>query len=448
MDDGTRQGRFALQRKPGQVRGLISTPRAADAPKPTRSVCETAATDFPAPLQHPILPIMGPPRILHLVPDEKFIDFFHGVCLKAGGAEHSFYLDAPPDRQLRHIRTTPIRGRVDLGDPVGSPSIAEMAAHDCIVAHFMSDRAAAVLAGAPHGPAVVWSGWGADYVDLVPGGRSALLGPMTRSLERAKYLEMLGRRPVQAIRGYLRPPWARLSRGYRWRAVLRRTDYFSAPIESDYSELKMSLRSRFPAAYVQLNYGSAGQSCHDAGLAPDAHDILVGNSASATSNHLEVFVQLAASDLRNRRVIVPLSYGDPWYRDRVCEEGRKILGSSFHPLLDFMPLEKYLQLQRRCSVAIFNHVRQQALGNIMSTMTSGARVVMNARSPVFRMLARLGARLDTTGNAKNPIDLSPLPAGDAEANREVVWSIWGDDVVLRNFREFLRVIEEHRTRPS
>jgi dTDP-N-acetylfucosamine:lipid II N-acetylfucosaminyltransferase len=399
-----------------------------------------------APGSGPIFGDMTRLKILHVVPDEKFIDFFHRMCSKAGDADHSFYLDMPANNEKRYIRHTPIKGLVDTRRAASASFRRELAEHDCVVLHFMSGVAADIAACTAKGPLLVWSGWGGDYVDLLPGGQSALLGPLTSRLVTERWIGMLRRHPVLAVREGLRPSVARALRARQWRLALRRVDCFSAPIEADFHALKSSLRSRFPAQFLQLNYGSVASARAESMSHPDARDILVGNSASVTNNHLEIFAQLSRSNIGDRRVVVPLSYGDPWYRDKVCDHGRRTFGSRFRPLIDFLPLDEYQKLLRECSVAIFNHFRQQALGNIVELMSAGTKVLMNPRSPIYQMLRARGALIGSAGTMTAPIDLVPLSPQEAARNREIILSLWGDDAVRANFEEFYRRVREHRDR--
>src|SRR5690606_28840957 len=68
-------------------------------------------------------------------------------------------------------------------------------------------------------------------------------------------------------------------------------------------------------------------------LAPQAseavgHNILLGNSSSYTNNHIEAIDQIANLDLQDRRVIIPLNYGDKDYGLFVKSYAYKTLGKN------------------------------------------------------------------------------------------------------------------------
>lgn len=129
---------------------------------------------------------------------------------------------------------------------------------------------------------------------------------------------------------------------------------------------------------------------HPTGVEQDC--IQIGNSAAPTNNHLEAFDMIKRSAIDDKKFLVPLSYGDQSYAQVVIKTGQRLFGSRFLPITDFLPLEEYNELVSRCSVVIMNHYRQQALGNILSSLWRGATVAL-AHEPTHRALSQRGLRL-------------------------------------------------------
>lgn len=76
-------------------------------------------------------------------------------------------------------------------------------------------------------------------------------------------------------------------------------------------------------------------------------------------------------------IICPLSYAhesNPEYKAMVINKGKELFGEKFIPLTEFMPFEKYLEILDKVDIAIFNHKRQQALGNITTLLGLGKKV--------------------------------------------------------------------------
>jgi len=383
-------------------------------------------------------------NVLHLTPDEKFILFFSDVFGQRGNVTNRYLVQADQHTPLTHVGGLDV-WRVVGKDYFSSPEMTEdLAWADCLIVHYLDVGGARMILKAPSRVAIVWSGWGGDYYGLMPGGERLLYGDETRQLLNnlhiprqtlgEKMLALARKAKCQALNRLVVMP------------ALRQVDYFSAPIKSDFTLLKQALDHRFTAEYTQLNYGSVektflvgGEHCH-------GDNILIGNSATPTNNHLEIFKLLAAQDLAERKLIVPLSYGLPEYRDAVIEKGRAAFGDRFVPICDYMPLPEYNNLIAQCSVAIMNHRRQQALGNIGAMLHRGAKVFLDEGGPVYSFFKERGAHVFPMSMLGKPNDhvFDALTEQQVDLNREILELEWGHDRVMKNAQEFVSRIEQHK----
>lgn len=145
--------------------------------------------------------------------------------------------------------------------------------------------------------------------------------------------------------------------------------------------------------------------------------VLVGNSATATNRHLEIFGLLAAKTRGvAAKIFVPLSYGDEAYAHLVESAGREMFGDSFVPLRGFSGLEDYLAFLGTIDIAIFNHRRQQAVGNIIQLLGLGKKVYMRPEVSTWKHLSGLGIVAFDTG----AIELERIEQTIAESNFRLV----------------------------
>lgn len=103
-------------------------------------------------------------------------------------------------------------------------------------------------------------------------------------------------------------------------------------------------------------------------------NILIGNSADPTNEHHEMIDLLAKYNTENIKVYAPLSYGNQDYAQKIIEYGKAKLAHRFYPLTDFMQYHDYKALLESIDIAIFNHKRQQAMGNTINLLAM-AKVV-------------------------------------------------------------------------
>lgn len=289
----------------------------------------------------------------------------------------------------------------------------------------------------PAGKCVVWLGWGYDYYSLLnhENEESRIL-PKTLALHKPSLLVQSNRKLRRVVKklllwdkwGTAQLPGSQLD--------LARVNYFSPVLDIEYEMVRRHLT--IPAKYIVWNYGTAEDDLSQPGIGfTSGVNILAGNSASATNNHIELFDFIRDQvDLTGRKVVAPLSYGDPHYREKVIDYGKKTLGEAFMPLTDFMPMEQYLETIRSCGFVMMNHLRQQALGNVCMAMLMGAKVYLNSGNPLGSWLATRGS---VFGNIEN-LDLKPLTEEQKVINKNFVFSHWGREHQYKKTKILINII--------
>ena len=119
-------------------------------------------------------------------------------------------------------------------------------------------------------------------------------------------------------------------------------------------------------------------------------NILVGNSANPSNNHFEALERLLPYKDENIKIYVPLSYGDQAHAERVIERGKAWFGEKLIPLTEFKPFDQYLDFLKTVDMAIFNHQRQQAMGNTIKLLGMGKTVFMRSDVSQWAFLSNLG----------------------------------------------------------
>lgn len=294
----------------------------------------------------------------------------------------------------------------------------------------------------PSKSSVAWYIWGFEAYESWPPLSRHLFLPETR-----RALEADRRRQPKA---WLRYALGRaLPRPTRWmRAVVARYDYLVAQFPEELDVLRDSglvTTTRFHwGSYGALDSYVSRAVLNDS---PDAGlGIQVGNSAAPTNNHLDAFAALARVGVKQRTVIVPLTYGDPSYRSLVLAAGRARFGGAFKPILDFLEADEYQAVLSACGHVIMNHCRQQAVGNIVAALWRGASVYMNDTS-VYRALRRLGCDVWLVDDAfaqPRPTGLRTLPQHAMTRHREILAEHLAADRVRRETLDLLERLQAGR----
>lgn len=362
-------------------------------------------------------------RVLHFAGDEKVIPLIQDLFEEALPGQNEFRVHAEGG-PLRYVEPGP--GVKQVGREYFSSGMAldDLRHCDCLVIHGLTPYFAPALRQLPEAVLVLWAGWGFDYYDLLEPRIGPLVLPQTRrlhrgsrTLERLRYLARADA-PFAKIWGTLRrslqpPP------SHPVREFAHRFDLFS--VTPGEVTLVRDALPQLRAGYHMLVYATTEDTL---AIGPDmaGPDVLVGNSATPTNNHAEVFDALERLDLTGRRIIVPLNYGSDTYAEAVCRAGRHRFGDAFVPLRTFMPLAEYHDVQRTCGTVIMNHRRQQAVGTLSAALYKGARVFLRPESPVYDFYSRMGITLGSVADleAGRGDVLAPLPETLRARNRELI----------------------------
>jgi len=140
-------------------------------------------------------------------------------------------------------------------------------------------------------------------------------------------------------------------------------------------------------------------------------NIQVGNSADPSNNHLEVFEKLIPYKDQDIKIFVPLSYGDQIYAKNIVEVGRRMFGNKFVPLTSFMPFEEYLKFLGQIDIAVFNHRRQQAMGNTITLLGLGKSVYIRSDTTQWKIFKKIDITIYDISklNDKNKLLTKTLP---------------------------------------
>lgn len=168
--------------------------------------------------------------------------------------------------------------------------------------------------------------------------------------------------------------------------------------------------------------------------------IQVGNSADPSNQHLEMLEWLKPYANESMEICTPLSYGFQGcegYRDSVVRRGIELFGAKFKPMQHLLDAEAYNQHLASVDVMIFNHRRQQGLGNLAISLYMGTKIYLRRDVSTWGLLVdELGCALSDSCEAKGVSfeQLVYMPVDIRQKNRQAVahlfdraWQreIWG-----------------------
>lgn len=147
------------------------------------------------------------------------------------------------------------------------------------------------------------------------------------------------------------------------------------------------------------------------------NSIIVGNSASESNNHEYILGFIDNLEFGDRRVYVPLSYGeDVKYISIIEDKFRKISNTVI--LKRFLPLEEYHNLLINCSTFVYGNFRQEAWGNILVALYMGGKVYLSENSILSRTLIKAGYKIFITEHIKETFHIE-LTEEEKDNNRRI-----------------------------
>jgi dTDP-N-acetylfucosamine:lipid II N-acetylfucosaminyltransferase len=356
--------------------------------------------------------------IVHLFEDQKFVD----------GAIENFENSSPGknkyiifsnNKELKYVS----RKEQTLIVPNSSYKLdLDLIYKNCqlLIIHFLTPIKLYVLKNKPLHIKVLWSIWGSDAYDHF--SDQNFFEPLTNNVRRKSLFQLRQSFSLYTFYHLVRYRVKPLKHEFK---LLQLVDYVSTVLPYEFKIIKKEFG--LMAKYIDYNYRVKLNRSSNIFL---GNSILIGNSATFSNNHLDVFDIIKDT---NKKLIVPLSYGAygyKEYKELVISEGIKIFQDAFTPIENFIPLDKYNQLILSCNTMIMHHIRQQALGNIYMALYFGMRVFLNNKSITYKYMKDVGMIIF---ELEKDIDLVgvELNKDQKDINRELVTKLQGEKAIMR-----------------
>ncbi|MBV7272252.1 TDP-N-acetylfucosamine:lipid II N-acetylfucosaminyltransferase [Clostridiaceae bacterium UIB06] len=336
---------------------------------------------------------------LHIMYDSQFCDkFIKFVNSNYKQQEHKFIIIYNKDEKLKFMNIENIEN-VEILDMRYDLKKLLHYIDKCskVFIHYLFDYFCVLVCKFNIKKSMNWMLWGGDlynYIDL------EMYEPMTKKLLKDFGIDANNNINKNTIEYVCR------------KATIRRIKYILTDIEGDYNKIRenfITVASRKSFLYPQpVEFEK--YKCSDLrgnNLLVNnkyKYTILLGNSASPANNHLDIIYKLSKLIDNNFSVIVPLSYGGyDMYVEKIVNEGKRLLGDRFIPLLKYMEAEEYFKIISKVDFGIFYQNRQQAGGNIIALLYAGKTVFVKKENTLFKYLTNMGLMLYDASSINNKL---------------------------------------------
>lgn len=359
-------------------------------------------------------------KILNIVPDEKFIDNQVNLyeLIERSDVRNDFVcvskcqtLTYVKNDRVKIIKKSEVIDYIKKG-------------YTDVLLHSLYSIPIKYIPSIPNNVRVLWVSWGYDVYSnpvIKPLITIDLYGKITKEKLPSKSFLSICKSIIQY---------------YRVKRAVSRVDLYSGIIDAEYD--MMCRNSFFKAKKFSYSYGRKdsyiSEDCIDMDIEL-GENVLLGNSADPSNNHIEAINYLVDKmKMNQRKIVLPLSYPrNTSYVESIINFGNEILGDSFLPVVDFLPFREYSHLLKSCSYVIMFHERQQALGNIQLCLWNGCKVFLSKTSVLYKYLKSMGFIIFSVQDDFCESGLQPLQKDYVKRNRELLLRYYSANADLARF---------------
>jgi dTDP-N-acetylfucosamine:lipid II N-acetylfucosaminyltransferase len=372
-------------------------------------------------------------KFIHLVDDEKFIKYAHQSFSKLEQVDNDFICVSNANKFSHIDFNCELLNNSFLKE---EDFIKRLNNSDLLIIHFLDTKYYDLLSNKNLIAKILWIGWGGDYywmIDTLKGFN--VYKPYTQELKH-KY-------SIMAHFNYFTNILKDILKRKKTK-IINRIDYFAPVLIDDY-ELIIKNNPSFKPQYFSWNYGNLEDN-YIKGLEDfkvSGSDILIGNSATITNNHLDILQNLKTVRFGNNKIIIPLNYGDLNYGNLVSVKAKALFGSRVEIIDDYLTYDKYLNLVKNCNTVFMGHIRQQALGNIITLLYFGSKIFFFKESVTYLFLIKSNIKVYLIDDfVKEPENFNfNFSEEELTLQRSNLIKIWGREINMLKTKSVLQLVK-------
>lgn len=315
-------------------------------------------------------------RVLHITPDDKFFDGVFASWENNEDFDNKALFFAPNrNYEFRYVK------RVNVLEIYNKKKVLKERLqkddYDVVFLHSMPCSFYKFVTWIPEDRIVIWWGWGHEIYES-----QSLLPPVVNvDLYKKKTKTFFNDFRIGFRTLYL---WIKRSKTRRMQeTAIRRVDYYQPVLKSEMELMRRNRCFKAKEFYYYVNPPVIKEFVEH----PKDGDIIMGNSATPTNNHLDILKFIMTFKQKNQHVIIPLNYGRDKYKEWLTPH---LQHDDIIPIYDFLPSNEYFNLVGNCTYAVYGNIRQQAMGNILYDIYIGIKVFLYKDSVPYQCLIDLG----------------------------------------------------------
>lgn len=379
-------------------------------------------------------------KILHLIIDHQVVERTMGIYEKVFPGCNDFVIIDLYQSPIKHLSRLKEMKLINRGMGLKEGKSFDFSPYSHIVAHFMSMDSIDFIKSVPDNIHVCWEIYGWDLYDqfLVDKGIRLYY---TNKYKYSKYFlfHTYAAGFIDFIH-YLKGDkyCLKYQKRKQFKYIINRVDsiQYCCKYDAVYVE---NFSSREIPSYEIFNYALSIvlgdlKDC----TFYEGRNIMIGNSASFSNNHLYVLDHIKELKVPSGlKIILPLSYGGiPQYSKEIVDKYTEVFSNNNITILkDYLPIHEYNQILASLNSIVLSAWRQESQGTAIMGFYLGIKVVMSERSPLYKWFKEIGFIVFTIENINIDDLFTPLSMSDKKHNRNIVIERYSDEVFERTLQE-------------
>ncbi len=121
------------------------------------------------------------------------------------------------------------------------------------------------------------------------------------------------------------------------------------------------------------------------------------------------------------------------YKQEIINIGDKLFSNQFYPIIELMEYNDYLSFLNSVDIAIFNHNRQQAVGNIILLLSMGKTIYLSEENNAYNMLKNLKIIFKEISELDN--DIEEISLDDKIHNQKIIIENYSEEKAVLQWDE-------------
>ncbi len=385
---------------------------------------------------------------IHITHDDKFLDFFIENEENYTNTLNR-YIVYSNEEKLKYIKSDKIEIISSNYSDLKRLS-NEIKKEDVVYIHYLSEVLIDFISLIQIEIPIVWIFWGADGFTLLPKYENLFFLKKTKHIQLDTKVKMnwcinpfyLYKNSIRFFK-QTKELKKQISTNIRkFEIIKNKITYFAHYIPKDLELFVNKLKINYK--WIDFNYMSTIQMDKSDVKKQPKRNIIVGNSANPSNNHLDIFNELSHYDLSNfDKIYCPLSYGNKNYANIIIKYGYKFFKEKFIPLTSFLSYFEYMNILNSCKIGIFGMKRSQASGNIIALLNQGCAIYMKKENTLFDLLKTNNIKIynieeDMPIHLKDK-DEAIFKSLEITYNKKMLENLFGEEIVKQKYNQLLNI---------